>query len=177
MHEEQPPGPAGHHHWYLNVPSWARPEPCPPSIFPGALGQQSGDIGRAIDHYITTLSIARETRDSNMEQEACGSLATAYRMIANYPKAIDYLELRMELALATEERSVVAETSFRLGLCYYSLDRYRKASQLFQQSLETAQEIGDTQLEDNCKDSLSRAQKMIAMATTQGQHWKDRIEN
>jgi tetratricopeptide (TPR) repeat protein len=91
---------------------------------------KSGDIRKAIDHYNTTLSIAREARDRNMEQEACGSLASAYRTIANYPKAIEYLDLRMELALATEDRSVAAETSFRLGLCYYSLERYHKAIQV-----------------------------------------------
>ena len=118
---------------YANAPHH-RAVPCPPSLFPGTqvggsgiAAAQGGDAAQAIDHYLTALSIARETRDRAVEGEVCHSLGMIYRNVGDYPKAIAYHDMRLAIANEIGDSAGQGNAYFSLGLCFFSLERYRKA--------------------------------------------------
>jgi len=119
---------------YGNAPHH-RPEPCRPSLFPGfarvggsARAPESGDAARAIDHYLTALSIAEESSDRAAEGEVCHSLGVVYRKIGDYPRAISYHDKRLAIAHELSDSEGEGNAYLSLGLCFYSLERYHKAA-------------------------------------------------
>ena len=159
---------------YANAPNH-QPEKCRESLFPRSLdvkGTQrwSGDVATAIDYYLITLAIARESRDKAAEVAAYSSLGNAYRKIANYHKAAEYHSLRLALAQDLADRAEEARAYFSIGLCYYSLERYIKAISVRTVPASTCfQYCNKTQLCCNtCRDSTT-TNSNISMLYAMGQ--------
>ena len=104
--------------------------------------QQSGidkpDEKRAtqIEPYQQQLAVARKQRDQQAEMQAYEGLATEYRGLGDYAKAISYSESGLQIAKQINNHEAVLEFARSTGRYYSYLSDWKKALASYMQGIE-----------------------------------------
>ncbi len=106
-----------------------------------------GNFPQAVELYLQSLAIARETKDREGEASTLNNLGAAYQSQNNNSKALEAYQQSLTLAREIKNRSIEQTALSSLGLAYESLSDYPKAIEYQQQSLKIAQEISDRRAE------------------------------
>lgn len=106
-----------------------------------------GNYPQAVESYLQSLAIARETKDRESEASTLNNLGSAYQSQGNNSKALEAYQQSLTLAREIKNRSIEQTALSSLGLAYESLRNYPKAIEHQQQSLKIAQEISDRRAE------------------------------
>jgi CHAT domain-containing protein/Tfp pilus assembly protein PilF len=109
----------------------------------------------ALAGFERALGMYREQKDQRGEANTLGSLGYCYEQLADYPKALDYLNRALAMKQELKDRPEEAKTLNNLGLVFWDMSEYPKAIDDFTRSLNIAREIGDKQIEGAVLNNLA----------------------
>jgi tetratricopeptide (TPR) repeat protein len=96
------------------------------------------------------------------------NLATCYRLLGEFGKAIDLLERALAIARKADDRDGEASHLNNLGLCYWELGQIARSIDLYEQALAINREIGERRNEGvvlgnlgNCYGDLGQIARSI----------------
>lgn len=105
----------------------------------------------------SALRVARRLKNRRGEGAALGNLGSAYKMLGNYRRAIEFHEQDLAIVREIGDRRGEARSLGNLGIAYDSLGDYRRAIEFHEQNKAIAREIGDRQGEARSLGNLGNA--------------------
>ncbi len=77
-----------------------------------------GDLGRAMEHFFRSTELAIIANDQDALGETYGSIGNLHRQSKNYPEALKYNQLSLEIFIEIQKPLKIAVTYFNLGNIY-----------------------------------------------------------
>jgi CHAT domain-containing protein len=112
------------------------------------------------DAAIVTLTQALEQyqkiNDRNGIRRSLGNLGIVYESLKNYPKALEFQEQSLALAIALKNRRGEGQSTGNLAIVHYGLGNYPKAIELGERSVAIAREIKNSEDEAFALSNLGR---------------------
>ncbi|XP_066016128.1 tetratricopeptide repeat protein 28-like [Pocillopora verrucosa] len=145
-------------------------------------GASSGDVKKVIDLYnrgeeaIEYLNLylkkakevgdkheeAKEVGDKRGEGNAYGNLGTAYDILGDFKKAIEYHNLHLKIAKEVGDKHGEGKAYGNLGTAYHILGDLKKALEYHNLHLKIVKEVGDKHGEGNAYGNLGNAYFSLA---------------
>lgn len=122
---------------------------------------QKRQLQAAIKSWQQALSMYQQLQDRQGEKTALSGLGAAYLGVANYSKAIEFMQILLPIAKATNDRKTEAQALGNLGIAYKELGKYDKAIESQQQALVLMQAIKDRQGEGQVLGNLGNAYEAV----------------
>lgn len=86
---------------------------------------------RALKISGEALSLAKNIKYTNGQSRSLGTLAIIFRLIGNFPLALEYNLKRLELVEKTEDQEKLAGVLTNIGFVYVNLEDYKKALEYY----------------------------------------------
>jgi len=120
---------------------------------------------RELSNKVSDFSVVHLVSHFTFQIPSCkfrlGNLGSAYLLLGQYQKAIEFHQQSLAIAREIGDRFGESRSLNTLGLAYKSLGQYQKAIEFHQQSLAIAREIGDRLGEASFLGNLGLAYKSL----------------
>jgi CHAT domain-containing protein/Tfp pilus assembly protein PilF len=108
----------------------------------------------ALPELERAFAIYHGQHDRHGEAVTLGYMGFCYRLLADYPKALDYLRRSLAMKQELGDRLEEGKTLNFLGLTYWDMGDYPKANEHLTKSLAIAREVHDAKLEGTALNNL-----------------------
>ncbi|MGE5141479.1 MAG: CHAT domain-containing protein, partial [Rudaea sp.] len=108
----------------------------------------------ALPEYERVLALYRQTSDRRGEAIVLGLIGNCYKHLAEYPKALDYLQRALTIKQSMGDRLEEGKTHNHLGLVYWEMTNFAEATARFTRATALARETGNRQLEATVLNNL-----------------------
>ncbi len=100
------------------------------------------------------LELYRKGGNRRGEAITTGYIGYGYRIVGDYPKALQYLQKALEMKRRLGDRQEQGRTMVNMGLVYYDQGDYREAIREYAEALALARLVGDRQIEGAALNNL-----------------------
>jgi CHAT domain-containing protein/uncharacterized protein HemY len=107
-------------------------------------------IALAIASWFLSVDYARRINDRTNESRGYANIGSAYDILGQYQKAIDFYERALDIAKDIGDRELESGCYVNIGRVYHSLGQYQKAMEYLEAALPILHEIGKREIEANC---------------------------
>jgi len=106
----------------------------------GAVLHRKGDLDEALEHYMKSLSIARDLGERRMQAILLSNIGSIYRYKGDTDRALFYYTKSLELHESEEDK---AATYNNIATLYYDRGDYKKAEEFLKKALVAFELAGD----------------------------------
>ncbi len=163
--------------WLMGLPEEVRSSYPALVSLQGNVAVQRGDIKHGLALYDQAVSSFTLPSDKEAYLRTLSRRATAYRLMGNYQKAIQDAERIQEQSQGNLKlRSLLADASRTMGICYYQEGKFSDALFALEQANELYKSIADTYNEAVVKSEIGILYQAIGNPDKAAQFYKESLD-
>jgi tetratricopeptide (TPR) repeat protein len=101
------------------------------------------DPERGLQIASEAVSLSKKVKYSDGQSKSLGTLAIIFRLLGNFPLALQYNLKRLELVEKTNSKSNLAGVMVNIGFVYVNQEEYKKALEYYQKADSVIKEVED----------------------------------
>ncbi len=109
----------------------------------GFIYYNSNNFDRALQHFKTSLEIARTLNNPEGEAIALNRIGNAYQLKTNFLQALEHYILALEINSKNNYQSEIARTLVNLANTYSSVGQYQRSIEHFLKAMDIHEKTGD----------------------------------
>jgi CHAT domain-containing protein/tetratricopeptide (TPR) repeat protein len=112
----------------------------------GVTYASSGNLEKALEYYLSSLSIRKELKQAGMISNTMNNIGTIYVRLNNFSEGMKYYHDALEIRRQNNDETGIAQTLNNIGVSFKMLEQYDSALYYLEQSLIIKRKLNDKEL-------------------------------